>query len=102
MNSLFKFLLSTLSDANTGEASTHRVSYFMVVCILCATLGAIAGIFIGIAIMSPPSIELLKAFTSAFETVAGMAIAATTTGYLGKKYFEKAPASTVPDDVPKA
>lgn len=102
MSNIFKFLLSALSDATTGEASTHRLSYFMVVCILCATLGAIAGIFVGIAIMSPPSIELLKAFTSAFETVAGMAIAATTTGYLGKKYFEKAPQNTVTDEVPKA
>lgn len=72
----------------SGEASTKRLLFFFAVATMCIALGVIVGILIGLSIVIPPDVVVLREYIGMFEMVSGMVLAATTTGYVGGKIAE--------------
>jgi len=83
---LVKWFGSVLNDSKTGEPSAKRFGMVLAVTVICCVMGAIGGVICGVtwaAQGTDRAVELVRITSGSLEVLAGLVLAAVTTGYVG-------------------
>lgn len=84
--SLVKWFGSVLNDSRTGQPSAKRFGMVLAITVLCGVMGMIGGVICGVtwaAHGSDKAVELVRIVSGSLEVIAGLVLAAVTTGYVG-------------------
>lgn len=81
-----------LVDSKTGEPSAKRFGLLLSVAVLCAVMAALGGVIAGVtwsAKGTSQAVELIRITAGSLEVIAGLVLAAVTTGYVAGKAVER-------------
>ncbi len=90
---LFTWLMRVCEEGSTGRPSAKRFGLLLSITVLSAVMGVFGGVLAGITWVadSGNSLELARLLANSLEVIAGMVLAAVTTGYVGGKALERRP-----------
>lgn len=89
---VMRWLGRIVEEGSTGRPSVKRFGFALCVTVLSAVIGLFGGVMGGVAWMahgSEQAIELVRILANSLEVVAGLVLAAVTTGYVGGKAVER-------------
>lgn len=83
-----------VEEGETGQPSAKRFGLILAVTVLASVMGLIGGVIAGVtwyASGTPQAIELVRIVSGTLEVIAGLVLAAVTTGYVAGKAVERKP-----------
>lgn len=94
------WLARIVSDGSTGNPSAKRFGLILSVSVLTLVMAVIGGVIAGVtwaAQSGPQAVELVRIISGTLEVLAGLVLAAVTTGYVAGKAVERSGAKAPPE-----